>query len=156
MVQANVCARMLTVHFCSNINKTYWASLITGRPSYNLTPLLAALQYALAPLVMSSKCRCFEDLESSSKSKPPAEHVGSVPQPGRQRRVRRDRGVCQETRLPEGRDCLASKANDLRVGDGTREVSSRVRWRSWRFLQASFSLRGTGGRRYDGVERKLR
>jgi len=29
---------------------------------------LATLQYGLAPLVMSSECKCLEDLESSSKS----------------------------------------------------------------------------------------
>jgi len=63
--------------------------------------------------------------------------------------------ACQETRLPEVRGGLASKPNDLRVGDGAGEASSRVRWRSWRFLRASFSLRAVTAAAYATLKGRL-
>ena len=60
-----------------------------------------------------------------------------------------------ETRSPEIRGCLASKPNDLRVGDGAGEASSRVRWRSWRVLRASFSLRAVTAAAYATLNGRL-
>lgn len=64
--QSRVC--VLTVHFNSNINEAYCASLIVDGPSGRSMLFLAILQYGLASLVISSECKCLEDLESASKS----------------------------------------------------------------------------------------